>query len=345
MRRSHKALLVLAGISAFIFSGAAVWQELTVGFGNPYNPCGDAAWILMFLKQWQPSGSLTFHDVHPTRGWTPKAHVAETNPPCHTNGRGLRGTSEYVFQPDKYVILAVGDSFTFGAEAADQDAWPCVLESLDSRFQVINLGVSGYGLDQMYITLRETMGEYKPALVLFAPIAEDLHRSLLSFRGYRKPRFVLDGEKRLQLTNVPIGEPGETLAGLRERFGRFFVRRRLDELEKGFLPTLNNGKYDQELKDLNSKIVLEADHCTRATGADFLLVHLATVGDASQTVAVLDDIAQSNGIDYLSTRAAFEKANRPWSYAHYQRYEAVIVAKAVFDRIGTVPSWKAFARH
>ncbi len=344
MRRSYIIILVVAGISAVIVSGVVAWRAVTVGFGNSYDFNGDARWMLRFLQRWQTDNVLAFHDVHPTRGWTPKARMSATNPPCHTNSRGQRGTTEYVRQPDKYAILAVGDSFTFGQQAADEDTWPHILESLDKRLQVINLGVCGYGADQMYITLRESVGEYKPALVLFAPIAEDLNRSLLSFREYRKPRFILDGEKRLQLTNVPIGDFNDTQAYLRAKFGRFFAKRGLDDLEKGFLRTIANGQYRQELLDLNNKIVQEADSCTRSAGANFLLVHLVTGAEPVDSVSILTTIAESNGFNYVSTKDAFAKANQPWSFAHYQRGEATVVAVTIFERIQQLPSWKAFAQ-
>ena len=43
--------------------------------------------------------------------------------------------------------LAVGDSFTFGADVSDEETWPAALERETGR-RVVNAGVAGFGLDQ-----------------------------------------------------------------------------------------------------------------------------------------------------------------------------------------------------
>jgi len=344
MRCILRTILAVAGVGSAVVSVALLWQAVTVGFGNSYDRAGDAAWILDYLQRPGTYSTLKNHDAHPTRGWIPKARLDEDNPPCHTNSRGQRGTEEYSNQPDKYVVLAFGDSFTFGAEAADQDTWPALLGSLDKRLQVVNLGVNGYGLDQMFIALRETVGEYRPSLVLFAPIADDLQRSMLSFRSYRKPRFVLDENRQLLLTNVPIGGERDTASYIRERFGLFFVKDRLRKLDEQFMLTLADGRYHRELQALNDKIIREANRCTREAGADFLLVHLATMADLPENVAILDALGKSGEINCLSTANALSRLPQPWSNAHYQRREATVVAETIFAGIQQLPSWKAFTQ-
>src|SRR5438128_2007424 len=45
-------------------------------------------------------------------------------------------------------ILAVGDSYTWGEDVGDLEAWPAQLQRLSGR-RVLNGGVTGYGFDQI----------------------------------------------------------------------------------------------------------------------------------------------------------------------------------------------------
>ncbi len=97
-----------------------------------------------------------------------------------------------------------GDSYTFGFGVENEETWPAVLARryLREGIRVVNVGVSGYGVIQMYGRLQDLSDALRPGdVVLFAPIAEDLQRSLEDFsyvslllfqertRGWRFPRF------------------------------------------------------------------------------------------------------------------------------------------------------------
>jgi hypothetical protein len=100
-------------------------------------------------------------------------------------------------------ILAVGDPYVMGLEAADNDTWPAGLERLlDHR--VLNAGVRGYGIDQTVLRAEQLVPVYRPDLLLVGFIADDIgraeHRVLW---GVDKPYFdVVDGA--LALRNVPV---------------------------------------------------------------------------------------------------------------------------------------------
>jgi hypothetical protein len=72
--------------------------------------------------------------------------------------------------------------------------------------EVLNLGVHGYGHDQMLLYLKEEGVKYKPDIVLLGFISEDVQRNALCFRDYAKPCFELVNGK-LELQNVPIPAP------------------------------------------------------------------------------------------------------------------------------------------
>lgn len=74
-----------------------------------------------------------------------------------------------------------GDSILFGHGVAnDETALNLVARELGDRASVINYGVMAYGLEQMFLSLRESQAQIRPGdAVIFAPIAEDLERNLI----------------------------------------------------------------------------------------------------------------------------------------------------------------------
>lgn len=68
---------------------------------------------------------------------------------------------------------------------------------LGAQYALLNYGVGGYGLDQIYLLLRATLdrfAERDPIVIVSLMIDDDLERSMLSFREWPKPRFgLVDG--------------------------------------------------------------------------------------------------------------------------------------------------------
>ena len=120
---------------------------------------------------------------------------------------------------DSAPILAIGDSFTFGDEVSDHETWPAQLESLLHR-KVINAGVFGYGLDQSFLRAKKLLPIYKPGIVIFSFIVDDIYRCELSQRtGVSKPYFAVV-EDSLWLQNTPVPPPALLDLGLgRKVFG------------------------------------------------------------------------------------------------------------------------------
>ena len=90
-----------------------------------------------------------------------------------TNSFGLRDVQYSEKKPNDYRILALGDSFTWGAYGTElNQTFAKILEKkLNERhgklnYQVINAGVPGYGTDQELAYLENKGSELKPDLVL-----------------------------------------------------------------------------------------------------------------------------------------------------------------------------------
>lgn len=100
-------------------------------------------------------------------------------------------------------VLATGDSFTYGAEVADGETWPALLQA-DLARKVLNAGVVGYGLDQIVLYTERLVAREKPGLLVVGFIADDLQRS--EYRrlwGKERPYFEAGGGD-LVLRNVPV---------------------------------------------------------------------------------------------------------------------------------------------
>ncbi len=326
-----------------------------LGIGDSFDYLCDPYWKLQILRNYyQGVEPFAQHMPHPTRGWTlrPSVAIEIQGVIQSTNSRGIRSTTEYEPDPAKFVVMVLGDSFTFGFELGDSDAWPALLQGLDARLQVLNFGVCGYGTDQMLITLRESIEEYQPDAILFAPTTEDFFRVLLSYREYRKPRFVLDGQGRLQLTNTPIGDMEDTIAELRRQYPQWNVRKALAAENEQAVKYHRSEAYFAEWIALNRAILEEAADTATKAGADFLPVHLASCLELdpvegrpaeSRAEELMIEMAKARGLHVLVTREAFLGAGRKWTDGHYGRDEGKFVAGLVYETLKRLPTWKRFS--
>ncbi len=163
-----------------------------------------------------PENSWVEH--HPVLGWfSQKNKTALLDSPnfpqaiVHTNAAGFRGTREYDLQKPAGVIriAALGDSFVFGFGVQDTEAFSALLEADGGKREVLNLGVPGYGIDQIYLSYREIAKKYHPDIVLIGVFPEDFWRATRSFAdsGHVKPYFSLSKKGALVLHNVPVPPP------------------------------------------------------------------------------------------------------------------------------------------
>ena len=98
--------------------------------------------------------SRTYVEYDPVLGWVQKSNERQNpNDPAasFTTGRlGIRLTQPGNDQLPAGAILAVGDSFTAGAEVGDRETWPAFLEGILRR-PVINGATGGWGTDQIVL--------------------------------------------------------------------------------------------------------------------------------------------------------------------------------------------------
>jgi len=241
----------------------------------------EASWRLKWVKR-QKNGRriyYAFDDYHPTRGWALRPNLREVPAfgakTLSSNSRGLRGAREHTLEKPAGVarIVVLGDSFTFGEDVGDDEAWPRRLEELMPGTEVLNLGVHGYGHDQMLLYLKEEGLRYHPDVVVVGFLPDDMERNVLAFRDYAKPRYVLrDG--RLALTNVPVSSPEEVLA--REPYQMKFLDL-LSMLRGDYLR--RSGREQEAMRAITLPLLDEMNSAITAAGARAAFAYLPVYGE------------------------------------------------------------------
>lgn len=167
-------------------------------------------------------------------GWTFKPNSERQGGIFTVNGAGIRARREFAQVPpeDTLRIAIFGDSFTAGEDVNDDESWGQQLEILLTeagiQTEVLNFGVSGYGMDQAYLRWQHLGLSFAPDIVVFGLQPENLKRNLNVFRQlldnsryalpFSKPRFIhVEGE--MTLVNFPPIPP-EQLPEVFEDFGQ-----------------------------------------------------------------------------------------------------------------------------
>jgi hypothetical protein len=93
-------------------------------------------------------------------------------------------------------VLMYGDSFT-ACTTSQWDCWEGLIENsfLGEEVCVVNYGVRGYGVDQVYVLLDSTIDLWKdqdPVVAVGILADDDLDRVVFEFREGPKPRFELE---------------------------------------------------------------------------------------------------------------------------------------------------------
>ncbi len=153
---------------------------------------------------------MGFAQPHPTRGWENRPGIraemgdAEYSTTVQHDSWGFRGAEISRQKPrDRYRILVLGDSFTYGMGVGDQETFCARLEKLDPRLQVINAGVIGYDTGQELLLLRDQGLSFSPDLVLVAFFWNDVTDA---FKRRIPPFGVADGQLRFPPERHP-GDP------------------------------------------------------------------------------------------------------------------------------------------
>jgi lysophospholipase L1-like esterase len=118
-----------------------------------------------------------FIEPHPTRGFALRA--ASTHGEYRVNAHGFRGPELPDAHTGRAVVVALGESSTFGWGVAESGTYPARLQahfdatSGDRGPVVLNAGVPSYTTPQLRAYLDEILARYRPAVVVVGALWND----------------------------------------------------------------------------------------------------------------------------------------------------------------------------
>lgn len=271
-RRAVALGAVTAAVITAMVLAAARWLAAQPTVTCRTDACDCARWVESHRDD--PPTSVNGYAHDPLLGWVlqpnlrPRMALASR---ITSDALGARGpTSHPRARTGAPRVVALGDSYTFGSCVNDDETWPAVLERALPGAEVVNLGVPGYGLDQMLLRWERDGAAYRPDVVVLGYIGEDVSRAAMRFFAFAKPMFELDGDG-LRLTNTPVPTPAALYA--REAALGPTLRRDLSRLFRvdGFMSHPRVGAYPEAL---SRRILQRLAREVAATGAELVVVYL-----------------------------------------------------------------------
>ena len=162
-------------------------------------------------------------------GWKLKPGNHTQNNPWNKNviinedGFRSNGAIRKINKNDK-IILFAGDSFTFGDGVNDNETFPALYQALVKE-KVVNAGVSGYGIDQIYLSTIQLLYNYNISEIFFCFIANDIIRNEHSiWTGAKKPHFKYN-ENKLEYFGINKDIKTDSEINLFQKYGgySFFI--------------------------------------------------------------------------------------------------------------------------
>ena len=262
-------------------------------------------------------GDLSYLVYDDLMGWTVGPSRRSANGLYRSSLEGIRASEEGASLATfggRTRIALIGDSFTFGEDVNYEESWGYFLgKELGSEFQVLNFGVSGYGLDQMFLRYEKDVRRWKPRIVIFGFISHDTERSMLVYpfisfpewnMPFSKSRLILRGGKLANI-NAPAPAPGDIfsrasifdLSSLEYHRGykqsdwesRFYHHSYLARLFVSWVP-----RWSIELSDVSEKALV-------AVNASILKAFMRSTAEAGSIPLII----------YFPNKEELEKANYP----------------------------------
>ncbi|WP_031434512.1 GDSL-type esterase/lipase family protein [Methylomarinum vadi] len=123
--------------------------------------------------------------------------------------------------PDDAVILAFGDSLTYGTGVNKEQSYPTILSQLTDR-QVINAGIPGEISGDGLTRLPELLDEYQPELLILIHGGNDFIRRLPTQQTADNIRQMIAAARQRNIDVILLGvpQPGLLLMSSAELYGR-----------------------------------------------------------------------------------------------------------------------------
>jgi hypothetical protein len=186
------SVLLTIGIAEVLMRRAYAGRPFSLGYVGEYKNRPSRNFLTDDLTGWRmrPSHEFTW--------------ITEKIPHSYkSNAQGFRADADFNPSDPRKKIVLVGDSYTFGAGVDFQDTFGDVLQKKSPNRVVYNLGMPGFGVDQVWMSVRHQAFDLHPDLIVAGIVDADFERSLIPFRiaeGFNKPTFKLANGQLIQRT-------------------------------------------------------------------------------------------------------------------------------------------------
>lgn len=346
--------LLIAGVFLAGF-GALEWGTPYLGLRFPRIPTPGAAdagdrglWVYDETKGWfnRPNAEGRIFLGGPEKG-----HV-------RLNSFGLRGREIVRHKaPGIRRILVFGDSFVFGVGVDEGSVFSSRLAAYlngrtPGRYELVNMGVSGYSTDQEYLLYQELGAALQPDVVLLMACDNDFQGNLQDFAylAYYKPHFERVGTE-LVLHNVPVPrlsryQSVKLWLGRRSNLWNLGRGSRF-ELVSGFFQVARSRQPTQDPGQLMRGLLGRLRGDVERSGARFVLFNTGHRGERTPLFQALRADLRKDGIQFLGLEGTMGQARtkepgRAWDFGRDTHWNvaahdlAAQVARNYLDKIGAL---------
>jgi hypothetical protein len=112
------------------------------------------------------------------------------------NSDGFRNSREFDERDGRPRILVTGDSFVFGQGVRAEHRLTEQLESMEPRWRVDNMGMTGWGIDLMIRAIEQFGKKAHPDVVVLSVYTDDFRRMVPYYAGvgFAYPKFEAEGK-------------------------------------------------------------------------------------------------------------------------------------------------------
>ncbi|MBN2483275.1 MAG: hypothetical protein JXD21_03625 [Candidatus Omnitrophica bacterium] len=186
--------------------------------------------------------------IDPQLGWAPRKTSA--------NPLGVAAQEAYTPRFDKPAILFYGDSFVYGNTGLSERIPEQLRILLKNTQQVYNYGVRGYGLDQIFLRIKQSYPLFEKPTIVVGLLTTDIDRCVLEVRSGQKPYFLVE-DNTLFLKGVPIDLPFSEWIKVHPPQIKSYLLSALNNKSYMFLETMGlvPGRRQQEKEQIASLLI------------------------------------------------------------------------------------------
>jgi hypothetical protein len=315
---------------------------------------------------WATGRKRSVHD--PDIGWVnkPNTHIQDMYGPDRyvtINSQGFRNSGEFDRSvPEGRVrVICAGDSFTFGEGVDNEHTWCQVLAALDPRIEPVNMGQTGYGIDQAYLWYKRDGLKFSHQVLLLSFITDDFYRMQTeAFAGYAKPVLdVVNGT--LVVKNVPVPKRSFYVTWLARHIRSLDRFRTVEFLSRAVRKLRGSSGEDAELartignektREVLRKIMEDLNNLERERFIQPVLVYLPTQHELVRDVRLSEEWVEflkveskAHGIHFFDIMSDFRKfpvseivemyipASEAIGPDHFNDHGNAVVASAIYEKL------------